>query len=501
MKGSYQRHAHSCRTRRSLLLLAALLVTVLLPPSQAVGDTNNLRLPDMGESIDSFMSIQQEQQLGKAFIRSVRRSLTIIDDPQIADYIQSLGQRLAAYSNQPEQSFHFFVVDSPTINAFAGPGGYIGIHSGMILASQNEDELAAVIAHELAHVTQRHLARAYQSASNMNLPLTAAIIAAIILGGQPELAQLGEATLITAIAGSSQYRINFTRSNEKEADRIGIQTLSRAGYATDAMQHFFTRLLKANQYQEDADLEFLRSHPLTSSRIAESHNILADQRPKKIKGQTTAPEKKHFPLMQSRLRILTTTNIHSLNNFFSNQITQTIASQYGLALTAVHTQQYSKASNILSRLSKQQPDNLTITLARIENELDNGTVKQALIILKEKTHLYPDNLPLTLLRARSLLKNGDNVQAASLLRRYLYKIDATPLWYSLLAEAEGKSGNRSENHQAMAEFHFLMGNNSSALKQIRLAIKHSKEFNNNTQLRIQARREEIEQVIAAEADF
>jgi len=483
-----QRHRYA-----GLIFLALLQFT----PTHAVSN-NSLQLPDMGESIDSFMSAQQEQELGTAFMRNVRRSLPIIDDPQVSRYIQSLGQRLATHSNQPQQEFHFFVVDDTNINAFAGPGGYIGIHSGLILATRDEDELAAVIAHELAHVTQRHLARAYQSASNMSLPLTAAIIAAIVLGGQAELGQLSEATLATAVAGSAQQQINFTRSNEQEADRIGMQTLIRAGYTGNAMQRFFKRLLQASQYQEDAALEFLRTHPLTTSRIAGSHDPLDTLQPGP--SGTRTQEQSEYPLIQARIRVLTTTDTDTLTRFFENQTTLGSSKQYGLALTAIHMRQHEKARDILNVLIKQEPDNIGYTLARMENEIENGSATQALSMLKEALQLYPNDHPLTLLYARALLKNDQYNKARTLLRQYLHTVKPTPVLYTLLAEAEGKRGDLSATHQAMAELHFLNGDSAAALQQIQLALKQGKDLSHNEQLRLQSRLKEIQQVIAAEAE-
>ena len=480
----------------SLALLAALLLSTT---PHASSDNNALQLPDMGESIDSFMSLQQEQEMGKAFMRSVRRSLPIIDDPQLARYIQSLGQRLSTHGNQAPQDFHFFIVDDTNINAFAGPGGYIGIHSGLILATQNEDELAAVIAHELAHVTQRHLARAYQSANNMTLPLTAAIIAAIVLGGQAELGQLSEATLASAVAGSAQQQINFTRSNEQEADRIGMQTLVRAGYTSNAMQRFFKRLLQASQYQEDSALEFLRTHPLTTNRIAGSNDPLATPSPDHSGGQKKIPGISDFELIQARIRVLTSTETNLLAPFFTSQTSPTSVRQYGLALTAIRQRQYTQARNILKKLIKQAPDKITYTLANIENETRNGSVSQALAIIEKTLPLYPDDHPLTLLYARALLKDQQYNKARSLLRQHLHTIKPTPVLYALLAEAEGKSGDRTATHQAMAELHFLNGDNSAALKQIQLALQQGEDLNHNEKLRLQSRLKEIQQIIAAEA--
>lgn len=499
----------STRQQHSLPSIFLILLCQLLYSPAYSNSAHKLLLPDMGESIDNFMSAQQEQQLGQAFMRSIRHSLTIMDDPQISSYIQSLGQRLAAYSNQPQQNFHFFVINDPNINAFAGPGGYIGIHSGLILATQSEDELAAVIAHELAHVTQRHIARAYQNNSNMSLPLTAAIIAAIILGSKTDMGQLGEAALATAIAGSTQQQINFTRSNEQEADRIGMNTLAQSGYAIEAMSIFFTRLLQANQFQEDVSLEFLRSHPLTSHRIAGSSVLpnTTDNKKLVLKKST----QRQFRLIQTRINVLSSNKLETLGKMFAQQenisALKLEARQYGLALIAIHNNNGNRARELLTPLEKIRVDTLTYTLAAIENELNNGSQQRALTLAKKEIRIYPENLALILLYTQALLKNKYYIPAIKLIRRHIHKIKDSPLLYSHLAEAEAKNGNRSATHQAMAEFYFLNGDSDSALNQIQLALDidmdvhfhPQRKLKKNVRLQLLSRKKTLQQIIKAEA--
>ena len=482
-----------------LRLQAALMSGTLLLAQIAAADSGDtaVQLPDMGESINRFMTANEEQQLGAAFMRNVRRTLTVMDDPQINRYIQSLGQRLATYSTQPQQKFHFFVIDDPAINAFAGPGGYIGINSGLILAARYEDELAAVIAHELAHVTQHHLARAYENTSEMSLPMTAAIIAAIILGNQPGLGQLSEATLVGATAGSLQHQINFTRSNEQEADRIGSQTLARAGYASDAMQRFFTRLLQNNQYQEDAALEFLRTHPLTINRIAGSSNLpLASSTPSNDGGNNSNPS--YFSLIQHRIRVLVSNDQMRLDAYYEHLESDNDATRYGKALAAVYNHRYQEAGESLADLTKRSPDNLNFALAAIENEVINGTPERALALINAKLHLYPDDPPLTVFYVQALLRNAEYAQARNVLRQYMHKVSAGPQLYALLAEVEGKYGDVSATHQALAEYYFLNGDSEGALRQIDLALKQGQSLADNDRARLESRRREIKQIIDSE---
>ena len=224
------------------LALSALLLVAHLPPALAL-DTD---LPDLGNSAGGLMTPKRERDLGRAFMRSVRRSQKVMDDPLLNDYIQQLGQRLVDASGERGTPFSFFMIDDPQINAFAGPGGYIGVYTGLLQTTETESELAAVLAHEIAHVTQQHLLRAWESTSQMSIPSAAILLAAVVLGA----AVGGDAAAAAAVGGQAaliQQQINFTRANEQEADRVGIDILAESGYEPRAMPSFFDRMGKANQ--------------------------------------------------------------------------------------------------------------------------------------------------------------------------------------------------------------------------------------------------------------
>ena len=257
------RHAVAKMIPRVILSLLLLLGT---PSSSLSIDTN---LPDLGDSASAVMSPTRERELGKAFMRSVRRSQQVIDDPLITDYAQQLGNKLVKSSDASGTPFHFFVIDDPSINAFAGPGGHIGIFTGLILTTDTESELAAVVAHEIAHVTQQHLLRAWESAGRMSIPNAAILLAAVVLGATVG----GDAGAAAALGGQAaliQQQINFTRANEKEADRVGIEILASSGYEPRAMPSFFSRMGKANRVYATKLPEFLQTHPVSTSRTADA---------------------------------------------------------------------------------------------------------------------------------------------------------------------------------------------------------------------------------------
>ena len=236
-------------------------------------ELEKIELPDMGDSAGSLISPDEEKKLGEAFFRSLHRQIEINQDSEIQQYIQTIGEKLVAHSDTPSYPFHFFVVMENVINAFAGPGGYIGVNSGLILMTESESEFASVMAHEIAHVTQRHLYRAYEESSRLSIPMAVATLGAILLGTQSGAA--GQAAIMAIQAGSVQFQIDFTREHEEEADRVGMQTLSSSTYDPRSMPTFFERLQQSTRYSGQNVPEFLRTHPVTASRISDSRYDLA----------------------------------------------------------------------------------------------------------------------------------------------------------------------------------------------------------------------------------
>jgi predicted Zn-dependent protease len=212
----------------------------LLIPLVVVNPARAFDLPDIGDPSGSAVSPEQERRLGEALLRQLRRGEYILNDPEAEAYVQSLGFRLAAQGTNVNQPFDFFLVQDPAINAFAAPGGFIGMHTGTILVAETESELAGVLAHEIAHVSQKHMARAFEQASQLSIPMAAAMLGAILLGTQNP--QAGQAAIAAVAASNVQLQIDFTRANEEEADRIGMQLLSHAGFDPRGLPAFFERL-------------------------------------------------------------------------------------------------------------------------------------------------------------------------------------------------------------------------------------------------------------------
>lgn len=446
-------------------LFYILLILSLL--SRDLHAVDKIKLPDMGDSTGTLISPVQEKALGDSFFRSIRSQLKISYDPDIQQYIQSIGQTLVTNSDNPTQDFYFFVVLSDNINAFAGPGGYIGINSGLILSSNSESELASVIAHEIAHVTQRHIYRSYEASSRMSLPTLAATLVAIIVATQ--VPEIGSGALSAIQAGALQMQINFTRDNEQEADRIGIKTLERAGFDPLSMPAFFEKLQNVNRYYGEEAPEFLRTHPVTASRISDARGR-AEKYPYR-----QVPDSQDYRLIKAKLRIGSgNTNLNDLVVYFKSKINQGTAEQraamqYGLGLTFIKKQQFSVAKEIFLSLNQRytkQREYLAALAQVAINQQDFETAKQRYLQLQQ---LYPRNAEYQFEYISILLKSNQPRLALQLLRLVDYRYQQHPKYSLLLARAYGNLGEDINLHRYMAEYFYAQGQTEAAILQIKLA--------------------------------
>lgn len=473
---------------RTFLYYATLLALLLwLPTAHAI------ELPDIGDTSESYLSLVEEQRLGEAFMRNLQGAINIVSDPEIESYITTLGERLTTNSNS-QQRFTFFVVNDPAINAFAGPGGYIGINTGLIMASKSESELASVLAHEIAHVTQRHLARAFESATKSSLPTAAAIIAAIILASQGS--DLGEAALATALATSTQKQINFTRQNEKEADRIGMSLLASSQFDPQGMPAFFERLYRHNKGYDNQNLEFLRTHPLTLSRIADTRNRAA-QYP-----VTTASDQTGYHLIKTRLQVLSSHDSEKSVEQFREQLENAPAekkhiARYGYALSLAKNGQHSAAMAQIKSLIKDFPEQVSYHVAAANIAYAAGNFANAAAICEENLKLFPHHHALTSLYALTLLKQGDSSRASALLYEHLRRHPFNPQLYKLLAQAEHHNDKLPASHEALAEYYYLRGITHSAIEQLDIALDLTPTTDTATRARITFRRKQLEEEIEA----
>ncbi len=468
-----------------------LLCSLSWPLAAWGGSASGLNLPELGEGSASVVSPAQERKLGEDFMRRARQQLSFVDDPEITEYIQSLGQRLVAVSDAAGRDFRFFVIHNPTINAFAVPGGFIGVHTGLIQAVENEAELASVLAHEIAHVTQRHIPRLIAESQRTTLPAMAAILASVLLASSGH--QGAEAGVAAATAAVAQHEINFTRSFEEEADRLGMGILTAAGFDPRAMPDFFERLQSLNRHNETNLPEFLRTHPVTSHRIADARNR-AERLLSRVRDST-----EEFHHVQAKLRALGPGDPAEIAKGFKENLAQRKyrsreAERYGYALALKRSRALEAARAEARSLVAQRPARVVYRLLLAEIELETGHTEQGLAEYAVALKQAPVSLPAQQGYAQALLRVGRAQAALGLLRKAVRQRQDEPGLYKLLAQAAGEAGLSFEAHQALAEYYYLSGNLHAALDQLRIATRYAGD-SFYRQASIEARIQSIEEEI------
>ncbi len=451
------------------LILAFVLIST---QSQAI-EPSKIHLPDMGDSSGTLISPIQEQELGAAFFRSLHRQLTINEDMEIEQYIQSIGKRLVANTDNPGNPFHFFLVIDKSINAFAGPGGYIGINSGLFLLTEAESELASVIAHEIAHVTQRHLYRAFEAASRLSIPTAAATLAAILIGTQNPA--LGQAALVAIQAGNAQFQIDFTRDNEQEADRVGMQNLADSNYNPRSMPSFFEHLQQSSRFYGKGIPEFLRTHPVTVSRVSDTRGR-AEQYSYKQYLNSTA-----YLLIRAKLRVLAADNSDSVLNYFKIKATlgtkrQRAIARYGIALAHLKKQHFDAAQKLLMALNQAYPNQPHYINALAKVALESKNYSQAINLYEKALQRFPTNQAIKIDYIKGLLKAKKPQIAKQILQTLDDDFRKRALYFELLAQTYADLKQMAESHRYIAEYYYSIGDTETAILQTKLARK-SKPMN------------------------
>ncbi|BBR03972.1 beta-barrel assembly-enhancing protease [Klebsiella quasipneumoniae] len=435
-------------------VIASLTLGSLGPAFADSADT----LPDMGTSAGSTLSIGQEMQMGDYYVRQLRGSAPLINDPLLVQYINGLGMRLVSHANSVRTPFHFYLINNDQINAFAFFGGNVVLHSALFRYSDNESELASVMAHEISHVTQRHLARAMED-QKRNAPLTwvGALGSILLAMASP---QAGMAALTGTLAGTQQGMISFTRQNEEEADRIGIQVLQRSGFDPQAMPMFMGKLLDESRYSTRPP-EMLLTHPLPESRLADARNRANQMRPVVV--QSSAD----FYLAKARTLGMYTNGDNKLgtdllNAWDKGNIRQQHAAQYGRALLAMESNNFDQARKTLQPLLSADPQNPWYLDLATDIDLGQKKTGDAINRLKNARELRT-NPVLQLNLANALLQGGQPEEAATILNRYTFTYKEDGNGWDLLAQAEGALGNRDQELAARAESMALVGQLEQAI--------------------------------------
>lgn len=437
------------------------------------------QLPTLGDRISGIFSLEEEHRLGRDFLRSVRRSTPTISDALLNDYVVNFTHNLAIHSDLQDYRLAFIVIDSPALNAFAAPGGIIGVNGGLFLNAHTEGEFASVMAHELAHVSQRHFARSVEDAQRRRIPELATLLASVVLMGSGSSA--GPAAVMAAQGRSIENQLRFSRQNEQEADRIGLRTMVNAGYDPTDMARLFERLMDISRFTSRPP-EFLLSHPVTESRISDARSR-ATRLPTPIIDPGI-----EYHLMRARVQVHYEANKATAVDNFSRALAasrstlEQDSNRYALALAYLSNQQYEPAQQELSTLLAKEPNRITYVVTQADLFIAAGQPQQALDFLERHLRINPSNHPLTMAQVSAFNALQDYTSAVRVLERHaINRPEDHDLWY-LIAETQGQAGDISKVHQARAEYFILTGDFRSAREQLNYALRIESPRENNLPL-------------------
>jgi beta-barrel assembly-enhancing protease len=480
----------------ALLASAAFVVALALSCSSVaeaqVSSTGGTDLPDIGNPAGALVTESDEYRIGAQIVRSLRDQKAVMDDPEVAEYLQSLGARLVAQAPDGNRRFTFFAVREGTINAFALPGGFIGVNYGTVLASGNESELAGVVGHEIAHVTQRHIARTIKAQSTQGIAQTAAILAAILIGAMAG-GDAMQGAIAIAQGAAAQQQVNFTRGNEYEADRVGIGFVAGAGFDPNGMATFFEKMSRRDGLAGQYIPEMIQTHPVNSTRVAEARARAAQfDQPKVVESAT-------YECIRERLRVLTYPREADIANRYAKDtqsIKGTLGQRYGMALALMASGKNQDAAEILHDLVEQH-ENLTLLYSALaQAEVDGGMQNDGIATFQRAIVLFPRNVPLTVRYAEALMKAGKPKEAHTLLLDVFNNVQPTPDQIQLTALAASAAGDTGDAYYYMSEYHISSGDLPLAAQQLQLALA-APNLTSVQRQRFQARLDEIREYLAS----
>ena len=436
-------------------------------PMDLTGPTAGSDLPDLGSPADTILSKTDEFRLGAMVAKELRDQNALLEDPEVNEYLTSVEQRLAAQSAEGGRGFQSFMVKDTEINAFAVPGGYLFVNSGLLLASDTESELAAVMAHETAHDTQRHIARAIRAQSQQSLTTAAAMIAAILLGAMAGGGQATEGAIVAAQGLAIQQQINFSRDEEAEADRVGMGYLYGAGFDPNAMGDMFETLGRSLGLAETYIPSMLINHPVTRDRIAEARARAAQFPPRKGKDSLS------FQLIRERVRVLTATGDIDMAAQYAQKIAHgenTLGNRYGEGLALMTGNHADQAVKILAPLL-QQHEQLTLLYDALgQAQAKAGQLDAAIATFRKGQELFPRNVPLTVRYAETLMANNRPGEAHTMLLDLFNMVPPTADQIRLTALAASAAADPGDAYFYMGEYQLANGDLQLAVQQYQLAL-------------------------------
>jgi predicted Zn-dependent protease len=471
--------------------LALMLASLVFVSGAGADDIN---LPDMGSPADAVLSSNDEARLGRMIMRDIRRSGQVVEDPLVIEYVNEIGSRVVAQTNDGDHDFTFFVIDDPRINAFALPGGYIGVHTGLLEATRNEDELAGVLAHEVAHVTQRHIARAIHANSRQSILSTAMMLGAIIVAAAGGSSDAVQGAMAVAQGTAVQQQINFTRTNEYEADRVGIAALADAGFDPYGMASFFEVLGRQTTTSPEMRApEFLRTHPVSSARIAEARSR-AREYPAIRSDDSTS-----YGIARTRMIVARFDTAEEAVAYFERRpyANQTRIERYGRAVAYQRAGKFWEALDIFKELLDDDKSVIAYHIGLGQTLVALDQPRDALATYERALELFPRNVPLVLDYGEQLLRLNQAAKAHAMLLDLMNNVPPTPEQVRLIARAADEAGEDAEAYYYLSEYRLMIGDLSGGIGYLQQALRLP-ELQEIQRIRFEARIDFIREYMSEE---
>jgi len=428
-------------------------------------------LPELGSSFDGLINASDEKRIKFQIMQQVYSSSSVINDPEINDYLNNMGQELIDSGTGSRKEINFFLVQDNSINAFAMLGNVIGIHSGLLLAANTESELASVLSHEIAHLTQKHLLRLFDSQKkNSYKSYLALAIAMLAARSNPQIAT---GAITAASASQTQNLLDYTRSNEQEADRIGLEILDKAGYDPKGFIDFFSTLQKFNNFSAGAAPAFLRTHPITSDRISDIQDRLKDYKYFQKKN------KFEFYLIKSKLKAFTL-NKNDVIDIFKNEIKMKrylneASAHYGLAYSYLRKNNISKARETFSMLESMKLESPLIVELNANILIQEKKYQEAYDLYRLGLQIYPFYRAFIIGISNLILQFNQPDKVIELVENYLSPYEKDPIFYKLLSKAYNQKGNYLLEHENLSDAYYFQFDIQNAISQMDLATKTNSE--------------------------
>ena len=427
-------------------------------------DIKEIDLPELGDRVSGAVSSDEEKAIGEMFLQQVYSNAPLISDPIIFEYTEHLIYRLSEYSQVKDRYFKILLIDDDSLNAFAAPGGIIGVNGGLFLYSDNEGQFSSVLAHELAHLSQRHFARNVLKSKDSNLASALVMVSSIaiaLISNNPNAMAVGPAIL-------QSQSLRYSRLFEKEADRVGFANLVKAGYHPESMGEMFENMNEIRRLSGDLPPEFLLTHPLSSSRISDAFNAAEN-----LPTEGTKKNSLEFSLIKARLEIYYENISQNSLRKFRERVNQdpTESNLYGLALAHQKNNNYEESLELINKLISSYPKNLVLNNTKVDFLFESGKYENALVHVNKFLEISPRNYPLSISKSKILLSMERYFESEEIIRDQLLRKNNNPDLWLLLSEIQRSSKNIIGYHQSRAEYFLLLGQNERALNQLEFALK------------------------------